>query len=76
MEDVSILRGLKGKYEVHHGVRIQDSAILAAARLLMVISQPVFTRQGIDLIDEAASSQKWRSSVQPRLTSINEKLPN
>ncbi len=58
-DTVSILRGLKGKYEVHHGVRIQDSAILAAARLShRYISDRFLPDKAIDLIDEAASSLK------------------
>ena len=67
MEDtVSILRGLKGKYEVHHGVRIQDSAILAAARLSRrYISDRFLPDKAIDLIDEAASSLKMQIDSVP-----------
>ena len=65
-DTVSILRGLKGKYEVHHGVRIQDSAILAAARLShRYISDRFLPDKAIDLIDEAASSLKMQIDSVP-----------
>ena len=55
-ETVSILRGLKEKYEVHHGVRIKDSAIMAAASLShRYISDRFLPDKAIDLIDECAS---------------------
>ncbi|MBF0302188.1 MAG: ATP-dependent chaperone ClpB [Desulfamplus sp.] len=53
---ISILRGLKEKYEVHHGVRIKDSAIVAAATLSQrYIADRFLPDKAIDLIDEAAS---------------------
>ncbi len=53
---IAILRGLKERYEVHHGVRIQDSAIVAAATLShRYISDRFLPDKAIDLIDEAAS---------------------
>jgi len=53
---ISILRGLKERYEVHHGVRIKDSAIVAAATLSnRYISDRFLPDKAIDLIDEAAS---------------------
>ena len=53
---IAILRGLKEKYEVHHGVRIQDSALVAAATLShRYISDRFLPDKAIDLIDEAAS---------------------
>jgi len=53
---IAILRGLKEKYEVHHGVRIQDSAVVAAAVLSnRYISDRFLPDKAIDLIDEAAS---------------------
>ncbi len=57
LEDtIAILRGLKERYEVHHGVRIQDSALLAAAVLSdRYISDRFLPDKAIDLIDEAAS---------------------
>ena len=55
-ETVSILRGLKEKYEVHHGVRIKDSALVAAATLSnRFISNRYLPDKAIDLVDEAAS---------------------
>ncbi|MCI5071697.1 ATP-dependent chaperone ClpB [bacterium] len=53
---ISILRGLKEKYEVHHGVRIADSAIIAAAKLSnRYITDRFLPDKAIDLMDEAAS---------------------
>ncbi|MEA2397322.1 MAG: ATP-dependent Clp protease ATP-binding subunit ClpB, partial [Thermoleophilaceae bacterium] len=53
---IAILRGLKERYEVHHGVRIQDSAIVAAAMLSQrYIADRFLPDKAIDLIDEAAS---------------------
>jgi ATP-dependent Clp protease ATP-binding subunit ClpB len=55
-ETVSILRGLKEKYEVHHGVRIKDSALVAAATLSSrYITSRFLPDKAIDLVDEAAS---------------------
>ncbi|MDI6755971.1 MAG: ATP-dependent chaperone ClpB [Thermodesulfobacteriota bacterium] len=55
-DTIAILRGLKERYEVHHGVRIQDSAIVAAATLShRYISDRFLPDKAIDLIDEAAS---------------------
>jgi ATP-dependent Clp protease ATP-binding subunit ClpB len=55
-DTISILRGLKEKYEIHHGVRITDSAIIAAAQLSdRYISDRFLPDKAIDLIDEAAS---------------------
>jgi ATP-dependent Clp protease ATP-binding subunit ClpB len=58
LEDtISILRGLKEKYEIHHGVRISDSAIVAAAKLSdRYISDRFLPDKAIDLIDEAGAS--------------------
>ena len=65
-DTVSILRGLKGKYEVHHGVRIQDAAILAAAKLSQrYISDRFLPDKAIDLIDEAASFLKMQIDSMP-----------
>ena len=53
---IAILRGLKERYEVHHGVRIQDSALIAAATLSdRYIADRFLPDKAIDLIDEAAS---------------------
>ena len=55
-DTIAILRGLKEKYEVHHGVRIKDSAIVAAATLSnRYITDRFLPDKAIDLIDEAAS---------------------
>src|SRR5512141_1416638 len=55
-DTVAILRGLKGRYEVHHGVRIKDSALIAAATLShRYITDRFLPDKAIDLIDEAAS---------------------
>jgi ATP-dependent Clp protease ATP-binding subunit ClpB len=55
-DTIAILRGLKERYEVHHGVRIQDSAIIAAATLSQrYIADRFLPDKAIDLIDEAAS---------------------
>jgi len=58
-EAISILRGLKERYEIHHGVRITDSAIVAAATLSSrYISDRYLPDKAIDLMDEAASRLK------------------
>ena len=58
-DTIAILRGLKGRYEVHHGVRIKDSALIAAATLShRYISDRFLPDKAIDLIDEAASGLK------------------
>jgi ATP-dependent Clp protease ATP-binding subunit ClpB len=55
-DTISILRGLKERYEVHHGVRIQDSALVAAATLsARYIADRFLPDKAIDLVDEAAS---------------------
>ncbi len=63
---ISILRGLKEKYEVHHGVRIQDSAIVAAAQLShRYITNRQLPDKAIDLIDEAAAKLKIEIDSMP-----------
>jgi ATP-dependent Clp protease ATP-binding subunit ClpB len=58
-DTISILRGLKQRYEVHHGVRIQDSALVAAAMLSnRYITDRFLPDKAIDLIDEAASRRR------------------
>src|SRR4249920_1396302 len=55
-DTIGILRGLKERYEVHHGVRIQDPALVAAAVLSdRYITQRFLPDKAIDLVDEAAS---------------------
>lgn len=70
-DTISILRGLKEKYEVHHGVRIKDSAIVAAATLSnRYISDRFLPDKAIDLIDECAS--KLRIEIDSMPTEIDE----
>jgi len=65
-ETISILRGLKERYDVHHGVRIQDSAIIAAARLSeRYISDRFLPDKAIDLIDEAAAELRIEIDSMP-----------
>src|SRR5271169_4781753 len=65
-DTVSILRGLKEKYEVHHGVRISDSAIVAAATLSnRYITDRFLPDKAIDLIDEAASRVRMAVDSKP-----------
>jgi ATP-dependent Clp protease ATP-binding subunit ClpB len=65
-ETVSILRGLKERYEVHHGVRIQDSAVIAAATLSnRYIADRQLPDKAIDLIDEAASRLRMEIDSKP-----------
>jgi ATP-dependent Clp protease ATP-binding subunit ClpB len=72
-EAVSILRGLKERYEVHHGVRIQDSAIIAAATLSSrYITDRFLPDKAIDLMDEAAA--KLRIEIDSMPTAIDERV--
>src|ERR1700712_2576701 len=65
-DTVSILRGLKEKYEVHHGVRIADSAIVAAATLSnRYIADRFLPDKAIDLVDEAASRVRMAVDSKP-----------
>ncbi len=65
-ETISILRGLKEKYEVHHGVRITDSAIVAAATLSnRYITDRQLPDKAIDLIDEAGSRIRMQIDSKP-----------
>ncbi len=65
-DTISILRGLKGKYEVHHGVRILDSALIAAAQLSdRYITDRFLPDKAIDLIDEAASALRIEIDSMP-----------
>jgi ATP-dependent Clp protease ATP-binding subunit ClpB len=75
-ETISILRGLKEKYEVHHGVRIQDSAVIAAATLSdRYISDRFLPDKAIDLIDEAASRLRMEIDSKPaELDEIDRKI--
>src|SRR5919201_1650038 len=65
-DTISILRGLKERYEVHHGVRITDAAIVAAAVLSQrYITDRFLPDKAIDLIDEAASSLRMEIDSMP-----------
>src|SRR5262250_777157 len=66
-DTISILRGLKERYEVHHGVRIQDSALVAAATLSnRYISDRFLPDKAIDLVDEAASRLRIEIDSMPQ----------
>ncbi len=72
-ETISILRGLKEKYEIHHGVRIQDGAIIAAAQLShRYIADRFLPDKAIDLMDEAAA--KLRIEIDSMPSEIDEKV--
>ncbi len=75
-DTISILRGLKERYEVHHGVRITDSAIVAAAELSnRYISDRFLPDKAIDLIDEAASKLRIEMDSMPEeLDTIRRKI--
>lgn len=65
-DTVSILRGIKERYELHHGIRITDNAVLAAARLsAQYIPQRFLPDKAIDLIDEAAAAIKIEAESMP-----------
>ncbi|HKE34503.1 MAG TPA: ATP-dependent chaperone ClpB [Candidatus Acidoferrum sp.] len=65
-DTIAILRGLKERYEVHHGVRIKDSAIIAAATLSnRYISDRFLPDKAIDLVDEAAASLRMQIDSMP-----------
>ena len=75
-DTISILRGLKEKYEVHHGVRISDSAIVAAATLSnRYIADRFLPDKAIDLVDEAASRVRMAVDSKPEaLDEIDRRL--
>ena len=65
-DTISILRGIKEKYELHHGVRITDSALVAAATLSnRYITDRFLPDKAIDLVDEAASRQRMQIDSKP-----------
>ncbi len=67
-DTISILRGLKERYEVHHGVRIQDSAVIAAATMsARYIPDRQLPDKAIDLIDEAAARLKMEIDSKPQV---------
>jgi len=66
-DTISILRGLKKRYEVHHGVRIKDAALVAAAILSnRYIADRFLPDKAIDLVDEAAAKCVRKSTPCPR----------
>jgi ATP-dependent Clp protease ATP-binding subunit ClpB len=75
-DTLAILRGLKEAYEVHHGVRIQDEALVAAARLSKQYIQDRFLPdKAIDLLDEAASGLRIAiDSMPPELDNLERRL--
>lgn len=75
-DTISILRGLKEKYEVHHGVRITDAAIVAAAQLSdRYISDRFLPDKAIDLVDEAAAKLRIEIDSMPEeLDNIERKI--
>ena len=73
-DTIAILRGLKERYEVHHGVRIKDSAIIAAAALSQrYITDRFLPDKAIDLIDEAASRLRIEIDSMPQELDQNER---
>ncbi len=65
-DTIAILRGLKERYEVHHGIRIQDAALVAAATLSdRYVTERFLPDKAIDLIDEAAAKIKMESDSMP-----------
>ena len=65
-ETISILRGLKPKYELHHGVRVRDESLVAAAKLSSrYISNRFLPDKAIDLVDEACANLKNQLSSKP-----------
>ncbi|HEY9835589.1 MAG TPA: AAA family ATPase, partial [Vampirovibrionales bacterium] len=75
-DSISILRGLKERYEVHHGVKISDSALVAAATLSnRYISDRFLPDKAIDLVDEAAAKLKMEITSKPEeLDEIDHKI--
>ena len=75
-ETIGILRGLKERYEIHHGIRIQDSAIVAAATLShRYITDRFLPDKAIDLVDEAASRLKMEiDSLPAPIDTVERKL--
>ena len=73
---ISIMRGIKEKYEVHHGVRIKDAAIIAAAELSdRYLTERFLPDKAIDLIDEAASNLRIQiDSIPAEIDDIQRKI--
>ena len=75
-DTIAILRGLKERYELHHGVEITDSALVAAATLShRYISDRQLPDKAIDLIDEAASNIRMEIDSKPeKLDQLDRKI--
>ena len=73
---ISILRGIKDKYELHHGVRIQDDAVIASVELSSrYISDRFLPDKAIDLMDEAASKLRIEiDSLPEELDELNRRI--
>jgi ATP-dependent Clp protease ATP-binding subunit ClpB len=76
LDTIAILRGLKERYEVHHGIRIQDAALVAAATLSdRYVTDRFLPDKAIDLIDEAAAKIKMEVDSMPgELDAVQRKL--
>jgi ATP-dependent Clp protease ATP-binding subunit ClpB len=71
---ISILRGLKERYELHHGVRIQDAALVAAAQLShRYIADRFLPDKAVDLMDEAASAVRMQIDSRPTEIDVRER---
>jgi ATP-dependent Clp protease ATP-binding subunit ClpB len=71
---ISILRGLKERYELHHGVRIQDAALVAAAQLShRYIADRFLPDKAVDLMDEAASAVRMQLDSRPTDIDVRER---
>ena len=74
-DTIAILRGLKERYEVHHGIRISDAALIAAARLShRYITGRQLPDKAIDLVDEAASRLKMQIESTPEPLDVLEQI--
>ncbi len=75
-DSITIIRGIKEKYEIHHGIRILDEAVVAAVNLsARYITDRFLPDKAIDLIDEAASARQIEGSTVPReLDDIRKKI--
>src|SRR5258707_12108869 len=77
-DSISILRGIKDKYELHHGVRIKDDAVISAVELSnRYISDRFLPDKAIDLMDEAAAKLRLEmDSLPEELDELNRKIMN
>ena len=76
-DTIAILRGLKERYEVHHGIRIQDAALVAAATLSdRYITERFLPDKAIDLVDEAAAKIKMEVDSMPAEIDAVQRTPD